>query len=81
MRDQMRVAQVTLEQILLFDPARPEAVALLADVYQKSQQTDKAMTARTDAERLFQRNEPARRDYEALLREARDGIWAGIPRP
>jgi tetratricopeptide (TPR) repeat protein len=80
-QDQMRVAQITLEQILLFDPARPEAVALLADLYQKSQQTDRAMTARTDAERLFQRNEQARRDYEALLREARDGIWAGIPRP
>jgi len=74
-------ARIILEQLLAYDPARPEAMALLADVYRKTQQTDKAMTARTDAERLFQRNDRARRDYEALLREARDGTWAGIPRP
>ena len=80
-QDQPAVAKVILEQLLVFDPARPEALALLAEAFQKLQQTDKAMTARTDAERLFQRNEQARRDYEALLREARDGIWSGIPRP
>ena len=74
-------AKVVLEQLLAFDPARPEAMALLAEAFQKLEQTDKAMTARTDAERLFQRNEQARRDYETLLREARDGVWAGIPRP
>jgi tetratricopeptide (TPR) repeat protein len=80
-QNQPAVAKTLLEQLLSFDPARPEALALLADVYQKLQQTDKAITARTDAERLFQRNEQARRDYEALLREARDGTWSGIPRP
>jgi len=74
-------AKVILEQLLSFDPARPEAAALLAEAFQKLEQTDKAMTARTDAERLFQRNEQARRDYETLLREARDGVWSGIPRP
>jgi tetratricopeptide (TPR) repeat protein len=80
-QNQFGIAKTLLEQLLAFDPARPEALALLAEVYQKSQQTDKAMTARTDSERLFQRNEQARRDYEALLREAREGIWSGIPRP
>ena len=80
-QDQPAVAKVILEQLLSFDPARPEAMALLAEAFQKLQQTDKAMTARTDAERLFQRNEQARRDYEALLREAREGTWSGIPRP
>ncbi|MCX5683406.1 MAG: DUF5107 domain-containing protein [Planctomycetota bacterium] len=80
-QNQPATAKTLLEQLLTFDPARPEALALLADVYQKLQQSDKALTARTDAERLFQRNEQARRDYETLLREARDGIWSGIPRP
>jgi tetratricopeptide (TPR) repeat protein len=80
-QNQPATAKVLMEQLLAFDPARPEALALLAEAFQKLQQTDKAMTARTDAERLFQRNEQARRDYEALLREARDGVWSGIPRP
>jgi len=71
-----------LEQLLHADPARPEAVALLADVYRKKMsQPGKVVEAQADAERLFQHNEQARRDYEALLREAREGIWSGIPRP
>ena len=70
-----------LDQMLTVDPARPEALALLAEAYTKAKQSGKADQARADAERLFQGNDPARRDYEALLREARMGLWSGIPRP
>jgi tetratricopeptide (TPR) repeat protein len=74
-------AITTLEQLTGLDPARPEAFAILADAYAKARQPDKAALARTEAEQLFRRNDQARRDYEALLREAREGVWAGIPRP
>jgi hypothetical protein len=70
-----------LDPLLNADPARPEALALLADAYQKLQQPDKVVEARSNAERLMARNEQARRDYETLRREARDGLWLGIPRP
>ncbi|MBM4017656.1 MAG: DUF5107 domain-containing protein [Planctomycetes bacterium] len=74
-------AAATLEQLLAADPARPEALALLAEAWSKLQQPGKAAEAAAEAERLFSRNDQARRDYEALLREAREGIWSGIPRP
>ncbi|MBE3100450.1 MAG: DUF5107 domain-containing protein [Planctomycetes bacterium] len=81
-QNRIDTAAMILEQLLHADPARPEALALLADVYKKKMsQPGKVVEAQTDAERLFQRNEQARRDYEALLREAREGIWSGIPRP
>jgi tetratricopeptide (TPR) repeat protein len=81
-QNRIDTAAMILEQLLRADPARPEAVALLADVYRKKMsQPGKVVEAQADAERLFQRNEQARRDYEALLREAREGIWSGIPRP
>jgi len=81
-QNRLDTASMILEQLLHADPARPEALALLADVYRKKMsQPGKVVEAQTDAERLFQRNEQARRDYEALLREAREGIWSGIPRP
>jgi hypothetical protein len=81
-QNRIDTAAMILEQLLHADPARPEAVALLADVYRKKMsQPGKVVEAQTDAERLFQRNEQARRDYEALLREAREGIWSGVPRP
>jgi hypothetical protein len=70
-----------LERLLLYDPGRPEALALLGEAYTKADQPTKAYDFRADAERLFQRNEQARRDFEALLLEARQGIWPGIPRP
>ena len=70
-----------LERLLLYDPCRPEALALLGEAYTKADQPTKAYDFRADAERLFQRNEQARRDFEALLLEARQGIWPGIPRP
>lgn len=81
-QNRIDTAAMILEQLLHADPARPEALALLADIYKKKMsQPGKVVEAQTDAERLFQHNEQARRDYEALLREAREGIWSGIPRP
>jgi len=81
-QNRIDTAAMILEQLLHADPARPEALALLADVYKKKMsQPGKVVEAQADAERLFQRNEQARRDYEALLREAREGIWSGVPRP
>ena len=70
-----------LERLLFYDPARPEALAILADAYVLAGQEDKARTASDEAKGLFQNNERARLDYGALVREVRLGEWAGIPRP
>lgn len=79
--DQPQRAIALLNRLLTLDPARPEALALLADALAKAEQPGKAQEARAEAERFWQRNPEARRDYEALLREAKTGAWAGIPRP
>jgi hypothetical protein len=79
--DRPQSAVTILEQLLTQDPARPEAMALLAEAYSKAKQPDKAMAAKADADRLFQFNDQARRDYEMLLEEARKGVWSGIPKP
>ncbi|HUU11960.1 MAG TPA: DUF5107 domain-containing protein [Phycisphaerae bacterium] len=79
--DRPKPAIAELERLLMYDPGRPEALALLADAYTKANQPDKAQAAREEATRLFQDSPQARRDYDALLREARLGEWAGIPRP
>jgi len=70
-----------LEQLLAQDPARPEAMAMLAEAYAIAGQSEKAAAARADAASLFQWNDQARRDYESILKEARMGLWSGIPRP
>lgn len=69
------------ESVLVSDPARPEALALLAEAYAKAERTDKARRALADAESLFQGNEQARKDYERLRREAKTGLWGGTPKP
>jgi predicted Zn-dependent protease len=90
---QTRAAIVAMEHLLAYDPARPEAFALLADACAKAADApdatpaakadaaSKAQLARLEAEKLFRFNPAARRDYEAVLSEARTGVWSGIPRP
>ena len=78
---QARPAIVELERLLTVDPARPEAVVLLAEAYAKADQPAKAKAARDEAVRLLGSSPQVKRDYEALLREARLGEWTGIPRP
>lgn len=74
-------AIAALERMLLYDPARPEALAILADAYVLAGKEDKARAASDDSKALFQNNERARLDYGALVREVRLGEWTGIPRP
>jgi len=70
-----------LERMLVDDPARPEALALEAEALTKANRRGEAQKAEAEAEGLFRMNEEARRDYEAIRREAREGVWSGIPRP
>ena len=76
-----RPAMVDLEQMLALDPARPEALVLLADVYAKMDQPAKAKAVRDEVARLLEASPQIKRDYDALLREARLGEWTGIARP
>ena len=71
----------TLQPLLKFDPARPEALALLAEAYDKAGDSRKALKASIEARGLFQMNAQAEKDCERLLREAKEGVWSGIPRP
>jgi tetratricopeptide (TPR) repeat protein len=70
-----------LERLLMYDPARPEALLLLADAYSKAGQEGKAQAARNEAKALLRGNEQAQKDYGALIREVRLGEWSGIARP
>jgi tetratricopeptide (TPR) repeat protein len=70
-----------LEPMLAADPARPEAMALLADAYAKAGEAAKAQKAAADAKGLFQMNDQAQKDYQRLLREAQEGLWSPPPRP
>ncbi len=69
------------EALLVTDPARPEALALLAEAYAKAGRADKAREAAAAAENLFRGNDEARKDLERLRREVKTGAWAGFPRP
>lgn len=79
--DRAPAAAQALEALLLHDPARPEALLLLAEACTKMNEPGKAAEAREAGEALLRRNDQARRDYEALRREAATGLWSGIPRP
>jgi len=79
--DRTRPAIAELERLLETDPARPEALALLADAYAKAEKKDEAEAAREEVARLFKVCPQVRQDYDALLREARLGEWTGVPRP
>ena len=70
-----------VEAILTQDPARPEAAALAAKAYADSNEADKSRAARALAENLFRMNDQARKDYERLVRSAREGTLEPVPRP
>jgi len=83
-------AQAILERLLRTDPSRTEALALLADACDRLGEghtpraavaRERAVRLRTDAQRLLESSPAARQDLEALLEEARLGLWRGIPRP
>jgi len=78
---QTRPAIAELNQLLTLDPARCEALAVLADAYAKADRPAEAKAARDEAARLFTFNPRLKQDYDALLHEARLGEWTGIPRP
>ena len=74
-------AIAALQRLLVDDPARPEALALLAEAFTQINRLGDAQKAQAEAEGLFRMNDGARRDLEAIRREAKEGVWSGIPRP
>jgi hypothetical protein len=74
-------AVAALDRMLLFDPARPEAVALLAEAAELAGRGPRAQGAREAADDLFRMNDEAKRDLDRVRREAATGIWSGIPQP
>lgn len=79
--DRPRPAVGALELLLLHDPARPEAMALLAEALEAAGEDEKAAAARADADTLFLRNPRARRDLDALRRQAETGELLPIAKP
>lgn len=74
-------AIAALERLLVADPARPEALALEAEAFTQTNRLGDAQKAQAEADGLFRMNDGARRDLEAIRREAKEGVWSGIPRP
>jgi len=83
-------AMAVLERLLREDPSRPEAVALLADAYDRlaeghtaeaAAHRERALALRAEADRMLSSSPVAARALDALLAEARLGRWTGIPRP
>ncbi len=71
----------TLRLILQADPARAEAMALLAEAYKAAGDREKAKTAQTEAARLFEYNDQARRDLERLRKAVAEGLLVQFPKP
>jgi len=80
-QDRPAPAAGVLEALLLTDPARPEALLLLAEAYTKAGQADLAQKMRVAADGLLRGNDAAREDFDRLQREVKTGRWTSPARP